>query len=402
MPRSQTAALLLAALCAASCRPAARLSEIDLGKPAHSARLLRGFYPATKDVRWRWTAPRFSIALDPPAGEREVYLEFEYGLPEELLNETGSVSLIASVNGVEIGRESNSRPGHYTFTRFVPARALSKAPATVEFELDRSTVLPGEGRLIGLNAIAAGFKRYEATLASRNQRILLQRQGYASTAEQLRLQIPEAHMLELKQLMTRLPAFDELRFHNVPVHENPLDLWAIQQIVWETQPEFVLATGTAEGGLPLYLAQTLDGLGLDRARVLAIDTAAPAPAAAQHFLRKKYVEFLQSDPVSEAAIAAARQQAAGRPALVILRPTRKPEDLPALLRAYSPLVRPGGYLIVEETDTEALAGSVGADHGPWQAIRQFLSEPAGQAFEADRGREMALFTRNSGGFLRRR
>lgn len=233
-------------------------------RPRPAARLLRGFYPATPDVRWRWTSRVFAFSLDAPPLEREAYLEFEYGLPEELVNEVGGVTLIGSVNGVEIGRETYYRSGHYVFTRYVPVRALTKTPAEVVFELDGSATLPGDGRIIGVNAIAAGLKRFESIINYRINKTLLARQGYNATVEHLQLQLPPEKVLELKLLFARLPVFDKLRFHNIPIGQNPFDLW-------EVQPEIIVATGTGEGGLPIYLAQTLDGLGLEKSRVLAVD-----------------------------------------------------------------------------------------------------------------------------------
>jgi len=221
--------------------------------------------------------------------------------------------------------------------------------------------------------------------------------------EHLQLQLPAPQALELRQSFARLPGLQKLRFQNIPVRENPLDLWALQQIVWETQPEAILATHTAEGGLPLYLAQTLDGLARDHVRIFALDPAKPAPQAQSHFLAKKYIDFLQGDPASDDLLAPLRKQLQGKSALVILRPGPDPEKVLAQLRAYAPFVRPGGYLVVEETDAPALNGVVGAaDQSPYKALQTFLAEPAGQAFETDRSREMALFTANAAGYLRRR
>ena len=62
----------------------------------------------------------------------------------------------------------------------------------------------------------------------------------------------------------------------------------------------------------------------------------------------------------------------------------------------------GSYLIVQYTDEDVLAGKVDPGHAPYDAVQQFLGEEIGRGFETDRGREMALFTRNSGGWLRKR
>lgn len=404
MRRHIAASFCCMALAVTGChrfRPAS-VSEVEVASTKDSARMLRGFYPAVPGVRWRWTSRVFAFSLDPPSLDREVFLEFEYGLPEELVNEVGGVTIIGSVNGIEIGRETYFRAGHYVFTRYVPVRALAKSPAVVEFELDRSTVLPGDGRVIGVNAISAGLKRYEHTIDYRANKALLARQGYNATVEHLQLQLPPEKALELKKLFARLPVFDKLRFHNVPISQSPFDLWAIQQILWEVQPDFVVATGTGAGGLPLYLAQTLDGLGLEKSRILAVDPGTPVQEATQHFLRRKYVEFLKGEPTAPELVSTIQKQVRGKNVVVLLNAGQDADRVLAQLHAYAPLVSSGSYLIVEYTEADALAGKVDSEHSPYEVVQQFLGEETGRAFEADRGREMALFTRNTGGWLRRR
>jgi len=43
-------------------------------------------------------------------------------------------------------------------------------------------------------------------------------------------------------------------FQNVRIIKNPLDLWMLQQIAYEVQPDFVIETGTWMGGSALYWA----------------------------------------------------------------------------------------------------------------------------------------------------
>jgi cephalosporin hydroxylase len=377
------------------------VTEVEVTSKSMQRRLLRGFYADTAAQPWRWTSPAFAFSLDVPPQQREVYLEFEFGMPQELMSQVAPVTLIATVNGLEVGRETYFRQGHYVFTRYVPVRALAKTPVEVEFELDRSVALD-DGRLVGVLAVAAGLKHYQGTIEFRENRILLARQGYQATVGQLQRQLSPAKVLELKKLFARMPGLEQLRFQNIPIRQNPLDLWAIQQILWEVQPEFILATGTSSGGLAIYLAQTLDGLGLERSRILSAGPGNPAPEALQHFLRRKYVEFVKGEPADPAVIAHLQSVVKGRPAVVLLDAGQTYDQVLEQLRAYAPLVSPGSYMIVQDTDRDELGGQLGAGHGPFEAIQKFLSEDPGRNFEPDPGREMALFTRNAGGWLRRK
>jgi cephalosporin hydroxylase len=377
------------------------VTKVEVSSKPAQRRLLRGFYADTAGAPWRWTSPVFAFSLDAPQQQRGVYLEFDFGMPQELMSDVAPVTLIGTVNGLEVGRVTYFREGRYVFTCYVPARALAKTPVEVEFELDRSTTL-GDGRVVGLLAIAAGLKRYEETVEFRENRILLARQGYQSTFEQLQRQFPPGRVLELKRLFAQMPAFDQLRFQDIPIRQNPLDLWAIQQILWEVQPEFVLATGTGSGGLAIYLAQTLDGLGLERSRIVSAGQANPAPQALQHFLRRKYVEFVKGEPADPAVIGHMQGVVKGRSAVVLLDAGQTYDGVLEQLRAYGPLVSSGSYMIVQDTDRDELASQPGVGHGSYAAIQKFLAEDPGRSFESDPGREMALFTRNGGGWLRKK
>jgi cephalosporin hydroxylase len=69
------------------------------------------------------------------------------------------------------------------------------------------------------------------------------------------------------------------------------------------------------------------------------------------------------------------------------------------LAVFAPLVSPGCYLIVEDTN---IGGNPvpSADPGPMAAVERFLA--SNSDFEADRDRERFLMTLNPKGYLRRR
>ena len=69
-----------------------------------------------------------------------------------------------------------------------------------------------------------------------------------------------------------------------------------------------------------------------------------------------------------------------------------------VLRTYSPLVKKGGYFIVEDGICHH-GLDVGPDPGPYEAIEAFILE--NNAFEVDRSRESFLITWNPKGYLRR-
>jgi cephalosporin hydroxylase len=69
------------------------------------------------------------------------------------------------------------------------------------------------------------------------------------------------------------------------------------------------------------------------------------------------------------------------------------------LRAYAPLVTPGSYLVVEDTNINGHPVFDSFGPGPTEAVTKFLDESS--AFVVDRSREKFLLTFNPSGWLRR-
>ncbi len=405
MQFSQSLRILLCGLVLLSCacrgRRTAPVTEIDLMSNGHEERLIRGLYPLQEKLRW--TKPSFALSLDAPRTERPIFLELQFFLTAELMETAHTVTLIVTVNGVEIGRETYHKDGRYIFTRYVPRRALA-SKSVVEVEMDRSASMPENGRLIGLLAASAGLKEYEGTVEYRENQVWLAREGYRNAAEQRRLQITPEKELELRKLYASLPLWNNVRFQNLPLKKNPLDLWMTQQLVFEIRPDLIVDTNAGNGAFPLYLAQVLDGMSLTHSKVIAVNSRNEiAQQAASHFLTKKYIEFPRGETSDPAVVAQIAARAKGLTTMVIVDGETSAEKVRETLRLYSPLVSSKSYLIVQGTYRDAVPLPAETPAGPYKAVRQFLDEDGGQkSFETDTSREELIFTFNPGGWLRRK
>ena len=184
----------------------------------------------------------------------------------------------------------------------------------------------------------------------------------------------------------------DARWMGVPLSKIPFDLWAYQEILYETRPELIVETGTFQGGSALYLAHLCDLLG--HGRVLTIDIR-DREGRPQH----ERVTYLTGSSVAPDVLEQVRHATAGRRTMVILDSDHSEEHVLTELRAYAPLVSPGCYLIVE--DTNVGGHPVHPDHGPGptEALERFLKDT--DDFEVDRGRETFLVSFNPGGYLKR-
>jgi cephalosporin hydroxylase len=363
-------------------------------------RLLRGFYQIQEG--WRWTSRVFAVSLDPPRRQPAAYLEMDFTLPIEVTNEFERVTLLAKVNGIEVGRQTYSKAGRYFFTRYVPVAALTKRPAEVEFEVDKSVKQPENGRILGLIAISVGLKEYERTAEYREAQVKRARRGQGKVLAEIRARLGPEKQRGLLKLFHELPIWENIWFQNLPIIKNPLDLWMMQQLIYEVQPDYIIETGTWYGGSALYWAQTLNGMNLESSRVLTIDINDFTQSASSHTLWNKYVEFFHGSSTDPLIVHEIASRVKGRKTIVTLDSDHSQRHVLEELRKYAPMVSRGSYLVVEDTHLDGVPTQPGKDPGPMAAVRQFLAEGARYDFESDPTCEMFIMTWNPEGWLRRK
>jgi cephalosporin hydroxylase len=173
----------------------------------------------------------------------------------------------------------------------------------------------------------------------------------------------------------------------------PLDLWIYQEILHELRPAAIVETGTANGGSALYLASVCDLLGHGEVMTIDIEQR-DRPSHAR-------VTYVSGSSTAPEVTARVEEFIGGRsPVLVILDSDHARDHVLRELHLYAPLVTPGSYVVVEDTNVNG--HPVDPDHGPgpMEAVREFLRES--DAFVVDRARQKFLLTFNPDGFLRRR
>ena len=181
----------------------------------------------------------------------------------------------------------------------------------------------------------------------------------------------------------------------------PLDLWIYQELITELRPDWIVECGTRFDGSALYLACLCELLG--HGQVVTIDTDQSLQPIRPVHPRIRYLAGSSTDPSIVArvtALVADRPASASGQTLVILDSAHDRDHVLAELRAYSPLVPPGGYLVVEDSNVNGHPTNPGHGPGPWEAIDAFLAET--DRFAPDRTRERFLLTMNPRGYLRRK
>ena len=140
--------------------PAELLSTVHMADPRGAVQLLAGFY-AVEQGTWRWTKKAFSVALKPPPPlpDEAVTLELRFTVPKVSIRRLQALTLSAAVNGVSVGAETFDKPGDFTFSKPVPAEALTGEVAKVSFKLDKAFAAGEiESRELGLVATSVALK----------------------------------------------------------------------------------------------------------------------------------------------------------------------------------------------------------------------------------------------------
>jgi cephalosporin hydroxylase len=164
-----------------------------------------------------------------------------------------------------------------------------------------------------------------------------------------------------------------------PMIQFPQDLIAIQEIVWRTRPEMIIETGVAHGGGLVFYASLLELLGGEgRAVGIDIDIRPHNRAAIESHLLARRITLLEGSSIDGAIVEQVRAVTQGKQTLVILDANHTHAHVLRELELYSPLIRPGGYLIVLDTGIDYLPDGYfpdrpwGKGNNPKTAVDEFL------------------------------
>jgi cephalosporin hydroxylase len=193
----------------------------------------------------------------------------------------------------------------------------------------------------------------------------------------------------------------------LPVIQMPPDIVALQEVIWETQPQLVIETGIARGGSLVLYASILELIGEGEVLGIDIDIRAHNREAIEAHPLGKRIRTIEGPSLDDNVITRARVAAAEvERVMVVLDSNHTHEHVLGELRAYGPLVTVGQFLVVADTFVDQLPAQEhrprewGPANNPATALRAWLDEVEG--FEPDRFvNSKLLLTASPGGYLRR-
>jgi cephalosporin hydroxylase len=195
-----------------------------------------------------------------------------------------------------------------------------------------------------------------------------------------------------------------------PIIQMPADIVATQEVIWSTKPDVIIETGVARGGSVIFYASMLALIGKGKVVGVDIDIRAHNRDTIEKHPMASRINLIEGSSIDPETIAQIKTEIpAGASVMLVLDSDHSKAHVLAELRALSPLVTKGQFLVVADT----LLGRLRTDQTPkarshfWPpgdeplaAVDAFLAE--NDRFEPDAEMNGKLILSSSpGGYLRR-
>ena len=192
--------------------------------------------------------------------------------------------------------------------------------------------------------------------------------------------------------------FHKMWWLGVTTGQNPCDNWVMQEIITEVKPDFIIETGTGEGGTALFYATVLSQVN-EHGKVLTLDLVPQFGKASKFKLFQERVEFIHGSAASPEIVEAVTQRVKGKKVLITLDSKHSKENVLNEIKCYAPLVSRDSYLVVQDTNANGHPVLPDFGPGPYEAVQEFLKTD--KNFVIDHNREKFLLTFYPSGYLKR-
>jgi len=172
----------------------------------------------------------------------------------------------------------------------------------------------------------------------------------------------------------------------------PCDLWNYQEILFRVKPDLLIETGTHMGGSALFMAHMMDIIG--KGRVVSLDISHTMLQASH-----PRVTFLQGASCTPEMVERVNTLIDGsvQTIMVVLDSDHSRGNVLDEMNTYGPLVSPGSYMIVEDTNLGGHPVAPGTVNSAWDAVHEWL--PEHPEFEIDKRWERFGVTFSPDGYL---
>jgi cephalosporin hydroxylase len=183
------------------------------------------------------------------------------------------------------------------------------------------------------------------------------------------------------------------KYLGVPIQKCPMDLFAYQEIIYETKPDVIIEAGTAYGGSAYFMANLCDVIGKGEIITIDITDFKTLP-------KHKRITSLLGSSVSSKVVKKVKKLIRDKKSVMVILDSKHTKDhVLKELDIYSNLVTKGNYLVVEDSNVNGHPVRPEHGPGPYEALTEFLKNNSG--FEIHKERERAFLTFNPNGYLKK-
>jgi cephalosporin hydroxylase len=198
----------------------------------------------------------------------------------------------------------------------------------------------------------------------------------------------------------------EVTWLGIPIIQLPEDILMVQELIWKNRPDVIIESGVAHGGALVLYASLLELLGRGRAIGIDVEIRKYNRLAIESHPASRRIALIEGSSTNPSTFDAVRARIGpGESVMVMLDSNHTRDHVRAELELYSPLVGPGGYVVVFDEVMPMVADAPNGKpswdfDNPLEAVRNFLA--AHPDFEVDRSYERLATTYCRSGFLRRK
>jgi cephalosporin hydroxylase len=152
-----------------------------------------------------------------------------------------------------------------------------------------------------------------------------------------------------------------------PIIAYPQDMIAMQEIIWEVQPDLIIETGVAHGGSIVYYASLLELIGNNGMVVgIDIDIRTYNRELIESHPMFKRIKLIEGSSISKKVIEQVKEVASSRKNIMVCLDSNHTHDhVLEELKLFSPFISKGSYCIVFDTAIEDMPADYDWGIRPW-------------------------------------
>lgn len=170
------------------------------------------------------------------------------------------------------------------------------------------------------------------------------------------------------------------RWLGLPIIQFPQDIIAIQELIWKVKPDLIIETGIARGGSIILSASILEIIGSGEVVGIDIDIRKHNRKAIEKHHLFKRITMIEGSSIDKKIVEQVYKISKDKKKIMVLLDSNHThKHVLEEMRAYSPLVRKGSYMVVFDTMVEELPKKFfdrpwDVGNNPKTAVKEFLKK----------------------------